>query len=126
MLGGLVPLPADDSSRLMSRGRDHLDLPGGTLWDLAGNLSEYARDGFEPQTGPCWTHATSNVFVDPVCPQQTNNPNLPVTLRGGSWMSSSGDLPAASRFAANTNNGSGGLYGFIDVGLRCVWPAADQ
>jgi formylglycine-generating enzyme required for sulfatase activity len=122
-MGGLIPLPAADPAKLTSRALDHLDLPGGSIWDLSGNLSEYTRDGFEPQTGPCWTSATTNVFQDPVCPQQTSNANRPVTIRGGSWITSTSELVAAARYAADTNNGSGGLYGFLDVGIRCVRPA---
>jgi sulfatase modifying factor 1 len=119
-MGGLVPLPASVAARSASRALDHLDLPGGSIWDLAGNLGEYTRDGFAPQTDPCWTNPSTNVFTDPVCPQRTSDPLRPVPIRGGSWIHSTSEMIAAARDSVDTNNGSGGLYGFVEVGIRCV------
>jgi formylglycine-generating enzyme required for sulfatase activity len=124
--GGAFTLPADASARLGTRGRDHLALGGGVVWDLAGNLSEWTKDGFAPQTDPCWTKSDTNVFTDPVCPQRTSDPQKSVSVRGGSWLDAEADLQAASRYSRATDNGSGGLFGYAHVGFRCARSAAQQ
>jgi formylglycine-generating enzyme required for sulfatase activity len=124
--GDTLTLPADDAARLATRGRDHLALPGGVAWDLAGNLAEWMKDGFVPQTDPCWTKSDTNVFVDPVCSGNKSDPTKPASVRGGSWVDAEADLQAASRYVRQTDNGSGGLYGYAHVGFRCVRGASQQ
>jgi formylglycine-generating enzyme required for sulfatase activity len=87
--------------------RDHLDLEGGSVFDLVGNESEWARDGWNSELEPCWR--ASGVFVDPIC-----SPGGPKTVvRGGSWH----NLLAEAAAAARTSNAGGGA---VDIGFRCV------
>lgn len=97
------------------RERDHLDLPTGTVFDLAGNLSEITLDVPARDDEPCWSTPTSNVFVDPVCTTPSRDPALRtlMTARGGSWFSPGIGVQAAYRFAAEVS----GLTGF-----RCARP----
>lgn len=62
--------------------RDRLDLPGGTILDLAGNLTEWMRDDWEPEGETCWK---GPLLFDPICVSDANP--LSYTLRGSSYAS---------------------------------------
>jgi len=63
--------------------RDVLSLPTGSVVDLAGNVSEWARDVFQPQSGSCWSGG--GVMRDPVCTQPSPGASRLTVPRGGSW-----------------------------------------
>jgi formylglycine-generating enzyme required for sulfatase activity len=63
---------------------DRLDLPTGTVVDLIGNVSEFARDQWNRFTESCWSRP--GVYVDPVCTTPgTLDPAPAFSLRGGEW-----------------------------------------
>ncbi len=72
------PAPVD---RDRGAERDAVELPGGTIFDLAGNLLEMVSDEYQSRGGTFWSER--RVFTDPVCPTR-EVPNL-VPVRGGSY-----------------------------------------
>jgi formylglycine-generating enzyme len=104
-LGGPLPPRSGTLDRLV------VDLPGegGTIYDLAGNVTEFARDHWDLETGPCWSRP--GVYDDPVCddPSSTDVP-----VRGGAWSFAASELLAARRSGA-TDDAIDPEYGF-----RCV------
>jgi formylglycine-generating enzyme required for sulfatase activity len=122
--GGPLPLaPNADLTALAaaSRLRARLDLPTGSLWDVAGNLGEYMLDAFATETDSCW--ADAKIYVNPVCDKPTPNiatdPAAEVrSVRGGSWLNEQHILRAASRDAQRVDNGRNHEF----VGFRCVRP----
>ena len=92
--------------------RDALILPGGTIVDVVGNVSEWARDFHAPQTDDCWSH--QGVLVDPLC--ETTTLGMREVNRGGSWGTGGLSLEAASR--QNTSIGGTSPYN----GFRCMVP----
>ncbi len=72
--------------------RDQLALAGGTIVDLAGNLSEWALDRWQGQDGSCWG---TGVFTDPVCGPDGSGPTRP--SRGGNWVTTAFAMRAAWR-----------------------------
>jgi formylglycine-generating enzyme required for sulfatase activity len=63
---------------------DLLELPTGTVVDLIGNVSEFARDAWNRFTEPCWSRP--GLYVDPVCttPSKLDPPPI-YSVRGGEW-----------------------------------------
>jgi hypothetical protein len=86
--------------------RDRLVLPWGTVFDLAGNASEYLRDLWDRQTESCWG---AGVFRDPVCDEARAAPHLraPHALSGGSWFTPAFGLAAAA-------------FPIVSTGFRCA------
>lgn len=72
------PAPVD---RDRANERDAVALPGGAVFDLAGNLMEMVADEYQSRGGPFWS--APRTFTDPVCPTR-EVPNL-VPVRGGSY-----------------------------------------
>jgi formylglycine-generating enzyme len=97
---------------------DHVDLPaGGSVYDLAGNVSEWVLDSFQSQTEPYW--AQQGVLTDPLCTEPTKLSSLTLSTRGGDWSSGGQALAAAAR-----NQVPGFAGGNSEVsGFRCVRPA---
>jgi sulfatase modifying factor 1 len=62
---------------------DSLALLGGTIVDLAGNVSELARDEFQTLDEPCWS--AHGVLHDPECAHDSPSLGQSQTSRGGSW-----------------------------------------
>jgi hypothetical protein len=63
---------------------DRLDLPTGTLVDLIGNVSEFARDKWNRLNELCWLRP--GLYVNPSCSTpSTLDPATAFTLRGGEW-----------------------------------------
>jgi formylglycine-generating enzyme required for sulfatase activity len=121
--GSMIPLtpPLPPVRVAGSAVRDRLELEGGTVVDLAGNMSEWTRDIWNVDGQPCWG---PGVFTDPVCmaPDTTLPPSWHgFTARGGSWSDDAGGLRAALRrrvvVASEIDAGS------ADIGFRCVRPA---
>jgi formylglycine-generating enzyme required for sulfatase activity len=109
-LGGLGlggPLPPNSSMRDMLT----IALPGwtGTIYDLAGNLGEYARDQWDLETGPCWSKP--GIYTDPVCMDPDSSQ---VVVRGGDWTAGPEGLLAAQRTPSILNAAG------PQIGFRCV------
>ena len=80
------------------------------LFDLAGNVSEWAADGFARyNTSPCW--AGDGPFEDPVCLTGDGDQR---TLRGGAVSSRAANMRAASRDHSSATGIGGGR------GFRCI------
>ncbi len=113
---GAPPLPEalvlDDGG--FRPGRDALVLSEGTVWDLAGNLSEWAADMFQEVSEPCWPVSGSRLAVDPVC-REASAASPYHAIRGGNFLMSAHWTRAASRWS-----------GFSSplIGFRCARPDA--
>lgn len=94
--------------------RDHLTLSGGTVSDLAGNLTEWVLDDWAEQTDPCWN---APILVNPVCPAMT--PPKAYTVRGASWHHGASGLRAALRAEVDAE---GDPLSQV-IGFRCARPA---
>jgi len=95
---------------------DALKLPGGSVSDLVGNVSEWARDDYQPRTEPCWS--TPGVRTDPVCTHPSASAGLEGVYRGGAW-----DLGGVLLEAPNVVDDAVDVQ-LADVGFRCM-KAAD-
>jgi len=117
-VGGPVPRPsmAPDGWSGPPRARDHLVLPTGDVFDLAGNVSEWALDRHARQDEPCWFTPDSNVFVDPVCDIQGALGDQR-SVFGGTWSEPGAFLRAALRNHATPETHTSVL------GFRCARPA---
>lgn len=98
--------------------RDRLSLPGGTIYDLVGNVSEWALDRWNRQGEPCWS--AGGVYVDPLC--QLDSPldlAFPVYRLGSFAVGARQAIAAARSFIGSevAKNGNG-----IDLGFRCARP----
>jgi formylglycine-generating enzyme required for sulfatase activity len=98
-----------------SGGRDRLDLPGGSIVDLAGNLAELARDLWNRIDEPCW--ARQGVYRDPVCTTKSPHDDLLVVYRGGDWSEPAAEMPSSRRHSLPPD------FPQNAIGFRCVWPA---
>jgi formylglycine-generating enzyme required for sulfatase activity len=108
----LALVRADGTTR---PGRDRVEVDDGTVFDLAGNLTEWTRDLFNEPWEACWNRAGSQVFVDPVCLTEGEEGHAYAT-RGGIWFGPSYLTRAAARFAQQPAQA-------IQTGIRCVRPA---
>jgi formylglycine-generating enzyme required for sulfatase activity len=95
-------------------GRDVLELPTGVVVDLAGNVSEHARDVYQHLAGPCWA---APIHFDPWCPAP-DGPQQTVA-RGGAWT-----FPGPTMRAAFRNPVAPPPLLFSGNGFRCMRPAA--
>jgi sulfatase modifying factor 1 len=91
--------------------RDVLHLPGGAIYDLIGNVSEWARDSYQLQSEPCWS--PPGVLQDPQCQQASPSLQALNEVRGGSWQDGGTELVAAVRSVQAVNSAS------PFVGYRC-------
>jgi formylglycine-generating enzyme required for sulfatase activity len=123
--GGQLPLDTNagaDALRTAGRLRARLDLPTGSLWDIAGNLSEYMLDAFATEADTCW--ADRKIYVNPKCDTPTPNlvpdPTADVrSVRSGTWSGEQRGLRAAARDGQRVDNGRNHEF----IGFRCVRPA---
>jgi sulfatase modifying factor 1 len=98
--------------------RDRLDLPGGSIHDLVGNMCEFTRDMWNQQDEPCWS--SPGVYEDPVCETPSPADGLKYTYRGGCW-----DLTARLATSATREGiADSAMVGLIGLGFRCAYPAA--
>jgi formylglycine-generating enzyme required for sulfatase activity len=95
--------------------RDRVDLPGGSIVDLAGNASEWTRDLWNRIDEPCWTRA--GVYRDPWCTTASPTDGLLVVYRGGNWVETPSVMGSSQRTKFDPNQES------VDIGFRCAWPA---
>jgi formylglycine-generating enzyme required for sulfatase activity len=97
--------------------RDRLELPTGTIVDIAGNLSEYVLDRWNRQDEACWSRP--GVYVDPVCDTPSIDDGMPLMLIrcfGASWADGPLYLRAAVRHYGCTSSE-------VYSGGRCARPA---
>jgi formylglycine-generating enzyme len=112
--------PIGGPARPASGARDELVLEGGSIFDLAGNLSELALDAYRDQASDCWS---PSLLTNPTCMLGTER-----VTRGGSWASEPHELRAAYRasspdsFRHETNPAYQTNLGPL-VGFRCARPA---
>ena len=98
--------------------RDRLALMGGEIYDLVGNVSEWALDRWNRQGEPCWS--AGGVYVDPLCAQDSPADGSFPVFRLGSFAVGSRQAIAAARAFIDSDvakNGNG-----IDLGFRCARP----
>ena len=94
--------------------RDHVDLAGGTLFDLSGNVYELALDVWNRQEESCWSR--TGVYTDPVCTTPSKmDPGYVGVARGGGWTTNGKTARAAARGAIGDATIASG-----DIGLRCA------
>jgi formylglycine-generating enzyme len=91
--------------------RDRLVLDGGTLVDLAGNVSEWVADAWAKEGDPCWT---GPLLRDPVCTSE--DASTPYTIRGANWEHGAANLRAAQRADVSA---AGKPYSIL-IGFRCA------
>jgi formylglycine-generating enzyme required for sulfatase activity len=94
------------------RALDELSLEGGTVYDLAGNLSEWTLDAWDTSEGPCWNAA--RIYTDPICGDVARA--LYRAVRGGTWYGFGTELAAVTRLMIDTEG-----YAVAD-GFRCARP----
>jgi hypothetical protein len=92
--------------------RDRLVLPGGVLYDIAGNLSEWVVDRWNRSTEPCWAPL---VAIDPRCSSPSASDGDLPTARGGAWTDSWDSLESTRRLPYAEAGWS--------FGIRCARPA---
>lgn len=97
-------------------GRDFVELEGGRVQDLAGNLTEWVLDDFDWRDGICWESPTSR--IDPICvdPKSGRYP-----ARGGSFAMPLAGIAASWRqdYADDPGIPTSG------IGIRCAYPTSD-
>jgi formylglycine-generating enzyme len=100
-----------------SGARDRVELPTGTVVDLAGNLAEPTLDRWAALTDPCWTRP--GVYVEPFCgPAATCSPATELaTARGATWAFDAFDATVALRTQLSCN-----IVTPLQ-GIRCARPA---
>ncbi|AKU97710.1 serine/threonine kinase [Labilithrix luteola] len=96
-------------------GKDFVDLEGGRVQDLAGNLSEWLLDDWQWRDEDCWSSPTP--LVDPVChsPDALYHP-----VRGGSYAIGAAGVAASWRLQYPDDADVAGSA----IGIRCAYPAA--
>jgi formylglycine-generating enzyme required for sulfatase activity len=100
------PLPV--GFRVSPPRRDRLWTGTGTIFDLIGNVGEWARDEFQEQVGPCWSKG--GVFRDPLCQTGVGVH----TARGGDWRTVGSLILASGRYGVDAKTAS------VVVGFRCA------
>lgn len=98
-----------------SGARDRVRFGEGEAVDLAGNVSEWARDAWNREDEPCWG---TGLFVDPVCEAWSLVDPMGRTIRGGHYEALELDLRAAVRTRVfNDMLAVSGLVGFRCAGF---------
>ena len=97
---------------------DRLDVPGGTVVDLAGNLAEWTRDLWNRSSEACWSRA--GIYTDPACTTPSPSDGRWNSTRGAAWLGEAIYLQAAVRaYAAGSPQDVTPSAG-PDVGFRCA------
>lgn len=74
--------------------RDRVQLAAGTVYDLAGNVGEWAADKWNRASEPCWAVP---LLTDPICTSVSPADGDAVAGRGGSWASALNRIQIAQR-----------------------------
>jgi formylglycine-generating enzyme required for sulfatase activity len=101
-----LPLPGGSGLR------DRLDVGGGTIVDLAGNVEEWTLDFWNPPSGPCWS--ATRVLHDPACESPDESTGGAYVLHGGNWARPATETAAAWRRYLVDD------FFSIEVGVRCA------
>ena len=106
--------PLSGPAAPMSGSQDALLLPGGSVYDLAGNLYEATADVYQDTSESCWT--PRGILPDPTCQEPSTKMPGTHAFRGGAWSVGGTYLEAAHRVAL--------VDGKSDptAGFRCAWP----
>jgi formylglycine-generating enzyme required for sulfatase activity len=96
--------------------RDRLELPTGTIVDIAGNVAEWARDNWNRHDERCWS--SPRVYRDPLCMRPTKDA-FDHPARGGEWLVLSGQLTRSTRTGASS------ITATPEVGFRCARPGRE-
>lgn len=93
--------------------RDRIALNDGEIVDIAGNVSEWARDDWDPEDGDCWGRG---LFIDPICSKPGEDPELASrSYRGGHY----GDVVNGLRSAVRGYVTNAEYAVAPQVGVRC-------
>jgi len=113
--GGVLPVASKDSPR-----RDQASVGDDAVFDLVGNVAEFARDQWQRATEPCWS--MGGVYIDPTCDQPSAIDKNVLVVRGGGWTLPAYDAFAASRAAATALTGKLFTLAGADniIGFRCA------
>ncbi len=95
------------TAKAASSARDVLELPGGKVFDLVGNVFELALDDFGELDGPCWQ---GGVLRDPRCELGESS----AVFRGSAWS----DALAGDVSGSRGRIAKGGLSD--ELGFRCA------
>jgi formylglycine-generating enzyme required for sulfatase activity len=106
-------MPPGGPTDVGSGARDRLALPTGTIVDLAGNVSEWARDDWNRHDAKCWSQP--GVYQDPLC-RGSSPDGLSHPVRGGEWLVTAGEIARTQRVGAIL------LLLTPETGFRCVRP----
>jgi formylglycine-generating enzyme required for sulfatase activity len=112
--GGPLPLVTDGSVRASA---DRVTLPGGTIYDLVGNMTEWTRDVYNDEDEPCWVHPGTEIFTDPTCSQPGRN-GAQQAAYGGCWALNGIEMVAAF------NSPWDPTKPVPIIGFRCARPAS--
>ncbi|MEZ4375058.1 MAG: SUMF1/EgtB/PvdO family nonheme iron enzyme [Polyangiaceae bacterium] len=97
-----------------SGARDRLTLTPADVLDVAGNVSEWAKDEWDPEDGSCWG---SGLFVDPWCVKGEPDPELAThSYRGGHF----GDVANGLRSAVRGFITNARFAAAPEIGVRCA------
>lgn len=96
---------------------DRLILAGGEAVDLAGNLSEWARDRWQRDEEPCWA---ASLTFDPLCETPSGIDPDARSFRGSAWNE---DTALNLQGAARRRLSDEMLAVSSSLGLRCVYPS---
>jgi formylglycine-generating enzyme required for sulfatase activity len=108
--------PANSNGGVVAPGGGALDrvqASSGTIYDLAGNVSEWSQDLWNRSGEPCWVDA---ILTDPICTTVSPGDGPGYPIRGGSWSTASDSLQAAQRVDETG-------VARAQTGLRCARPA---
>jgi formylglycine-generating enzyme required for sulfatase activity len=96
---------------------DRLALAGGTLLDVAGNVTEWLGDAWADEGTPCWQGA---LLSDPLCATGSPGATVDYAVRGGSYGQPGTQLRAALRARVSSD---GDPFSAL-IGFRCARPDA--
>lgn len=102
------------STSVGSGALDRLSLEGGTILDLAGNVSEWMADAWAEQGEPCWS---APILRDPRCTTEGKPDGY--VIRGASYNHAGSNLRAALRARVDSE----GKPLSVIIGFRCLRPA---
>jgi len=108
-----LPLELFDAEGTVRAGRDRVEIEGGTVFDLAGNVGEWTSDTFNEPWEACWNREGSQVFVNPSCAIPGEEGEGYHAVRGGLWYGPAALTRAAARYAQSPDPG-------VHTGFRCV------
>jgi formylglycine-generating enzyme required for sulfatase activity len=101
-------------AKVSSGKRDRVEVGGGVIVDLGGNLGELTRDLWNAVDEPCWKGL--GVYHDPWCTTVSPSEGAVLAYRGGTWTHPATALESHFRSPIDPDTFD------VEVGFRCVWP----